>query len=456
MLQHLVNMILQIKGLRFLFFVLVLMVSTPLAFGQHNYLEKNSVPFRKGNLWGYADKDSKQILVQPVFDSVSFPTFSRLPILVYRNAKCGLFYAENAADSARLVIPIQQETIRKNFHGFYIAKNDKGFQVYKADGQLFFEDYFTNIFQDMYLVFKRGEGKADVLYERNKVLVDSVFSIQKIPNGLAFYDIKRSIMPLLAFEHKPRTDIPDDGKIYATADVPETHDDIYDLTFQNPQGEMYVLSKKNKKFIKIKTVVFPNTQQQISKSEDPFREESLQKEFKKITWLTDETQNKRVFKTKTKVKFKITNQYYKNLRLIQDPKRKHFGLIENVTSNQHLALVLAPKYKAIFAHQFTYDQEVMLELVLENNKKHLFYKNNIISPTPIDGFQIYFDRIIIENNGLVGIAFLDFKTRNYIFISPKFKAILNSEQNNVDFKKVILPNGVYYYISKNGLEFYEE
>uniref|UniRef100_UPI0040499AF0 hypothetical protein n=1 Tax=Flavobacterium sp. TaxID=239 RepID=UPI0040499AF0 len=446
----------KIKGFVLLCYVFLVCFSTQFLLAQNNYIEKNGVPFRKGNLWGFADQETKQILVEPIYDSVSSPIFSRTPSLVYKNGKCGVFYLAKPTDSLEILIPIKQDEIFKTFQGYFITKKDSGYQLLFSNGKPIFEEYFTSFFQEMYLVLRRANGQPDILFERNQVVCDSVFTINKIPTREDFYTIKRNILPQLKFDPKPVIDEPNDGKIYATADPPETHDDIYNLVFNNPAGEVFVLTQKSKKFIQIESVSFPFYQSEIPKNISIFTEESKQKPFKEINWSQDETLNKKVVKTENKVKFKLTNQYFKIFRLIQNPKNYGYGLIQNVTSNHHLALILNPIYKEIKLHQFPYDQEVMIELVLENGKKQLYYKNEILTTEPIDDFTLYFDRIITENNGLKGIGFLDFKTRKYTFIAPKYASILNiSDSNNIDFKKVILPNGVFYYISKTGIEFYE-
>jgi hypothetical protein len=93
---------------------------------------------------------------------------------------------------------------------------------------------------------------------------------------------------------------------------------------------------------------------------------------------------------------------------------------------------------------------------MENGTKQLFRNNEFMNLEPMDSFSYYFDCIVLEKNGLKGVGFLDFKTRNYTFFPPKYQEILVDSQRDFDYKKVILPNGVYYYISKNGFEFFED
>lgn len=427
------------------------------ASAQVNHLEKNGIPFRKGNLWGYADSETKQILVQPIYDSVSFPMFHRMPPLAFKNGKCGLLFQKNTKDTIQMVIPLAQENIYKTFSGHYIVKNDKGIRFHDGSGVPLYEDYFESFINNEQLVFRRNNGKPDVLWERNKVLVDSVFKINKIPTDRDGYEIKRNILPHLAFERKPRTDIPDDGKIYVTADVPETHDDILDFVFTNPKGEMYVLTKKSKKFIKIDPVAFPTYNSVFPNYKAIFQSSIDTSPMLNADWQTDDFLTDKVFKTESKVKFKTTNRYFKTVRLSQNKNNTRFGLIRKMNSNQHLGLMLPPIYKEINIYQFPYTRDdFIFELILENGTKQLFRNNEIMNLEPMDSFFYYFDCIVLKKNGLKGVGFLDFKTRSYTFFPPKYQEILVEDQRNFDYKKVILPNGVDYYISKSGFEFFEE
>ncbi len=424
---------------------------------QINHLEKNGIPFRKGNLWGYADAETKQVLVPPIYDSVSFPLFHRMPPLVFKDGKCGLFFQKNQNDSVQMMIPLAHERIYKTFSGYYIVKNEKGIRFLDGSGVPLYEDYFESFINSEQLVFRRSNGKPDVLWDRNKVLVDSVFKINKIPADREQYEIKRNIMPLLAFVPKPRIDVPNDGKVYLTADLPETHDDILNFVFTNPKGEMYVLTKKSKKFIKIDPVVFPTYNSVFPNYKAIFQLQVDTRTLLPTPWNTDDTQADKVFKTNDQVKFKTSNLFFKNLRMSQNKQSTRFGLIKNVRSNQHLALILPPMYKKIEIYQFPYSKEdYLLEMEMENGSKQLFRNNEIMNLEPMDSFLYYFDCIFMEKKGLKGVGFLDFKTRNYMFFPPKYQEIFVDSQRDFDYKKVILPNGVYYYISKNGFEFFED
>lgn len=420
-------------------------------------LLKRAIPYRKGNLWGFANPETKQVLVPPVYDSVAYPMFANLPPLVYKNGTCGLFAFYKSKNSLEELIPLGQEHIYKTFRGDYIVKNERGIQFVSAKGIPLLEGNFESFVNNEQLVFHRGNNKPDVLWDQNAVLVDSVFKINKIPNDRDWYEIKRNIMPALAFEHKSKIDLPDDGKVYVTTSPPKTHDDIYDFVFSNPKGEMYVLTKKSKKFILIEAVDFPKYTSDFPKHKAIFQLPICTTPLNRKDWQTDDTQNDKVFKSNNKVKFKTTNQFFKNIRLCQNKDNTRFGLIQNVFFNQHLAVILPPIYKQIKIHQYPYTQEdFVLELELENGTKQLFRNNEIMDIEPIDSFLFYFDCIITAKNGLKGIGFLDFETRTYTFLSPKYKEILVDNQRDVDFKKVILPNDVYYYVSKKGFEFYEE
>jgi hypothetical protein len=443
--------------IRFSKLALVLLFALEFIFAQNIDLLKSAIPYRKGNLWGFANPETKQILVPPVYDSVAFPLFSGLPPLVFKNGKCGLFAFYKNKDSLETLIPMGQERILKTLDEQYIVKNELGIQFLSSDGIPLLDDYFESFVYNEQLLFHRSGNHPDVLWERKKALVDSVFKINKIPTSREKYEIKRGIMPLLAFERKPRTDIPDDGKIYVTADVPETHDDILDFVFTNPKGEIYVLTKKTKKFILIEPVDFPKYSSVFPNYKAIFQSSINTSPMLKSDWQTDDFLTDKVFKTESKVKFKATNRYFKTVRLSQNKNNTRFGLIRKMNSNQHLGLMLPPIYKEINIYQFPYTRDdFIFELILENGTKQLFRNNEIMNLEPMDSFLYYFDCIVMEKNGLKGVGFLDFKTRNYTFFPPKYQEILVEDQRNFDYKKVILPNGVDYYISKSGFEFFEE
>jgi hypothetical protein len=111
-------------------FALALLVFLLLRFeptaAQNIDLLKSAIPYRKGNLWGYANPENKQILVPPVYDSVAYPLASGLPPLVYKNGACGLFAFYKNKDSLEVLIPMGQEKILKTFNENYIVKINIG------------------------------------------------------------------------------------------------------------------------------------------------------------------------------------------------------------------------------------------------------------------------------------------------------------------------------------------
>lgn len=87
-----------------------------------------NVPFRKGNLWGYADKFGK-IIIEPKYDSVS-ADYDNFRWYVFKNGKTGIINIEGIER-----IPVEYDSIHKQpVHSEY-----NEFEVYK-NGQMGYTD----------------------------------------------------------------------------------------------------------------------------------------------------------------------------------------------------------------------------------------------------------------------------------------------------------------------------
>ncbi len=98
-------------------FCLTLLFSTNLQGQNFN------IPYRKGNLWGYADTTGK-IIIMPKYDSVS-PENVNNRWLVFKKNKIGVIN-----DSGREVIPVVHDFIMRNpvhsmYNEFYVSRMDK-------------------------------------------------------------------------------------------------------------------------------------------------------------------------------------------------------------------------------------------------------------------------------------------------------------------------------------------
>lgn len=104
-----------------LYFFILLSVS-------FSFSQSYNVPFRKGNLWGYADKFGK-IIIEPKYDSVS-ADYDNFRWYVFKNGKTGIINIEGIER-----IPVEYDSIHKQpVHSEY-----NEFEVYK-NGQMGYTD----------------------------------------------------------------------------------------------------------------------------------------------------------------------------------------------------------------------------------------------------------------------------------------------------------------------------
>ena len=171
---------------------------------QENYLTANGVPFRKGDQWGYADKTSGEILVEPAYDSVNI--LRRLP-LVYSGGKCGLVHYDASKGVSEMVIPTKYELIYQIRIGRdYVLQNEGQYTILDQYYQEKFDQKFDQVHLSMtpffYVLEHYGKAK-DIFYTteysgivgnlvRDTIIIDT-FNIQTVLSESEFREISRLV-----------------------------------------------------------------------------------------------------------------------------------------------------------------------------------------------------------------------------------------------------------------------
>jgi hypothetical protein len=460
-----------------IFIIIFLVVPIGLSAQTYYNLTDKVIPYRKGNLWGYADRKSKEILVKPIYDSVNHDFLKKLRWIpkVSKNGKWGLFAYNADKKNYELVVPIEYDSItnlgfvNKNTalwkNGSFRFLNNKFKNAF--DKKDYFIDYFIEEKYDFTVILKR-QNKNDVWYRQivggrpKAIVLDSIFEINKIVNEKQYFNLKKETSALFYKIINQKKEIikseKDNNVTYVTTEQPE-HPKMYPLLFTNPNShQQYVFYEygygKNKleRFIKVPTT-------EILEIEDKVVHRISSKKNQKLSTNTkfsiDSTNDSKKFKTKKKNKYILTGKYYSEIRLIQSSKAKKFGIAKKDEAFLPDNVLVEPIYKNVLLYKLSkYRETFFLVLEKSNGKKSIFYLNKI-QDFEFEELQVFQSELRYSNNGLKGVAF---RNRELTFLPPKFSEIPEPiyKYGSTDFLKVFIPNNVYYYLSTDGLEFYEK
>lgn len=449
------------------------LVSINLSAQKYNNITNYAIPYRKGDLWGYADRRTKEILVEPIYDSVShdfLKTYRWVP-KVSKNGKWGLFAYNTDNKNYELVAPIKYDSIVgigsatalwENGHFMFLDENFKNV----FDDQDYFIDYFLEYDHDFTVILKRKYNndvwcRQVVNGRHTTVFLDSILKIDKIVNEVQYSKLEKETYPLFVqIKNKNKEiiksledNIDTVGYFIAQPDPPK----MYPLLFTNPNsGQQYVFYEyrygKNKleQFIKVSTT-------KIMKKEDRTVHYSSSKKnkksLKKTEFKIDNILNNKKYKTNNKNKYTLTDKYYDNIRLIQSPKTKQFGIIRNDGAFSPNNVLIEPEYANVLIYQLKYSKKKYLVLEKSNGKKNIFY-NGKIQDLEFDEINIFPLELRYSNDGLKGIAFS--REQKLIILPAKFSEIPEPNFHDKGYLRVCIPDNVYYYLSTGGTEFYEE
>lgn len=158
------------------------------------------VPYRVGNLWGYADT-SGHIITPPKYDSVDFEYHSNYCHIVYKNGNIGLVNKDGKEIiETEYSTIIRDKEIRRKKHnnatlkGYYVTKNNKvGFIDYNGRTHLatIYDEIIDFTFtpkNNYYTFLVKNKTMYSIVNSNAKVLVDSVTAI-KNKKRLLIYDM---------------------------------------------------------------------------------------------------------------------------------------------------------------------------------------------------------------------------------------------------------------------------
>jgi hypothetical protein len=320
-------------------------------FGQYN-LKKTGIPYREGNKWGYVDYITKDILVAPVYDSVSYLVgYSNEIPIVYNNNKIGLI-----DDTGHLII-----TPDNDFD--YISK----FPDYGDKNLAWLAGYYRG---KKKLYNLDGSKLLDSLYENILSINDSLVLIG---NNFLFgiYDIKNKIEYI-----KP---------LYEGFEINST---CTNEKYNRFCLENIIFMDKSKQTFKIDSFIKLIS---FSISEDCLNQDYFYGgipmrmfsnfNLKQLDYIIDgKPMPKKTYTTTKGNKYELTNKHFKQYQLIKDKTSNQFGLIENTDPNTQLVR-LEPIYSNI---NLMNHKIVKLLAIIENENKFglydLFSLKEIVMP----------------------------------------------------------------------------
>ncbi len=408
-------------------------------FGQYD-LKRTGIPYRKGNKWGYVHYNSKDILVAPKYDSVSYLVgFLNDVPTVYKDHKIGL-----VDDTGRVIIP---PTTAFNYITMFLNRDDKNLAwiagYYEGSKQL----YNLN-----------GTKLLDTLYQEISLVNDSLVLLGN--NYLyGIYDIKNKIVrikPLYSFY--------------------EINSDCTKEEYRRFSLERIVFKDNDNKTYKIdsslKLIPFSINNNCLNQDYVFGGEAGMKMPnfyFDLQDYNTDDKQLQNTTYTTAKGnKYVLTNKHYEQYQLIKNNKSNQFGLIENTDQNTQVVR-LEPIYSDI--NLLTYKRVNVLGIIKIDGKAgiyDLFSLKEIVKPM-YDSIRFDYNEndfynnqeAIIYKNGKVGRIEFTKESRYSIIetkiIEPIYDMMIRKDQYLIKSKNFYLvkKNNVYYYIANDGTIYYD-
>lgn len=435
----------------------LLLLSSTFIFSQNsNQLQKDGIPYRVGDKWGYMNHETKEIMISPQYDSITHPPYHSYDnIKFYVDNKKGLLYYGTTEEGAFFqgeLISAHYKSIDSYINGYRVESFDSKYGYINHNGTIildpiyrWFKIYYKkdgkgNKLNDFYfIVYGEGEFSDGVLDATGKnYLVEPVYNISNIFG----YDISEEL----------------DDKIGTK---------YYHFLLIDKNGKNYILDK-NFNLISIKTakeLVLPMAEHPNALDYSKYSNvTTLHKKITSSSSQCDEyVKTNKTYKTKDKIKYRLTNNCYNDYRIITSLDQNN-GLME-VNSTDFKNPILAPYYDISYVK---YNNQIIF--IIKDMRAGLptsnligFYipksddKEPLFIEPQYSSYRTTQDFIELTNDKQENDYLFISKNYQFLDINAKDIKILNKYKNN-SFRlyKTTITSDLYYYIGSDGFPYYTE
>ncbi|WP_339839345.1 WG repeat-containing protein [uncultured Flavobacterium sp.] len=437
------------------------------------FTQEYNVPYRKGNLWGFADKNGK-IKVEPKYDSIN-PEMNNFRWFVYQNNKVGVINEKGF----EVLKPIYDSIFRKPVHSRYnefIIYKDNLTGYSDMDGEFLIPIQYKSInkaendsFNELELKFfvqKNKDSNYKLINTNETEILTNIDDYREINNG--FYIIgkenKFGVYNTIKNEWKINNEY-DSIKYFDYKDFHEPKEPYESIKYYGIKEKVYYLF----------TIDFRVIKTTINKLEDFFNAPNMGDY--EVMSVIGSTENARTFETKlvTGEAFVENNAYkskdfYRTRLKIEIIKHKEkYSAITNSISFDRSKFKEYDEIKLVIkTHNDTYD--CTFALVKSKKKWQILdlVKNEIIPNIEFDQTEFhekFQDILILKNKSKIGTYRMsdDYNKEIAVVIEPTYDSIssfnyiysLDDDYNS--FKVCYFnKNGKLCPVGSNGVKYYED
>lgn len=439
----------------------------------YSFSQEYNVPYRKGNHWGFADKNGK-IKVEPRYDSIN-PEMNNFRWFVYQNNKVGVI-DENGVEKLK---PTYDSIFRKPVHSRYnefIIYKDNLLGYSDLDGNLLIpiqyktirkaENDSFNKLEIKFFVQKHNETNFKLINTSETEILTNIDGFKESSNG--FYIINKEnkfgVYNTIKNEWKINNEY-DSIKYFEYKDFHEPKEAYENIKYYGLKDNVYYLFTRD--FDIIKTTV--------NKFEDFFNVPNM--EDYEVMSSIESTESSRTFETKlvTGESFVENNSYkskdFYRTRLkieIIKYKEKYSAITNSISfdrskSKQYDEIKLIKK-----TYNDTYD--CMIALVKTKKKWQILdlINNEIIPDIEFEDSEFhknFEDVLVLKYKSKMGIYRIndDNSKESSVAINPiydsisSFKYIYPLDDSYKSFKVCyFIKNGKLCPVGSNGIKYYED
>lgn len=430
-----------------------------------------NIPFRKGKLWGFADKTGK-IIIEPKYDSIN-PKMENFRWFVYKNGKTGVVNIEGIERLTPEYDSIFREPGHSQYNEFSVFKNGKEgytdingkfiipveyYRVSKCN------DETQNTMKMTFLVQKEAKSDWTLIDEQQTELLKDIQGFRNYYRGNYKFKTggKQGIFNVISKEWRVQPEY-DSIAYFDYKDFYRPKSEYKDIKYYGVKKGQFFLFTKN----------FDTTPAKSNKLEDFFEKPKADDgDLSMVESLSPAGASKAEFTSLTGENYNIgksykTNSYYnsdlKSFSVFEEKKRYGIATMRGKS---------AAEFDEIKAIKYSYGDEYNKELVMvrKGKKWGIFnYKNmKPASEIAYDGFELhkrYDNFIILKAKNKIGLYEIedDRDKETSTVIEPiydsfkKFEYIRSNDYNYDNFN-------LYYFIKDgktcpvgiNGVKFYED
>lgn len=439
----------------------------------NSFSQEYNVPYRKGNLWGFSDKNGK-IKVEPKYDSIN-PEMNNFRWFVFQNNKVGII-DEKGIEKLK---PIYDSIFRKPVHSRYnefIIYKDNLLGYSDMNGSFLLPIQYKSIdkaendsFNELELKFfvqKHNETNFKLITTSETEILTNIDDYKETNNG--FYIIKKDnkfgVYNTIKNEWKINNEY-DSINYFDYKDFHEPKEPYKNIKYYGIKDNAYFLFTRDFEIIKIN----------VNKFEDFFNVPNM--EEYEIMSSIESTVSSSTFETKlvTGEAFVENNTYkskdfYKNRLKIEIIKSK--AKYSAITNSLSFDSSKSKQYDEIKLIKKTYNDSYDCTFALVKSKKKWqlldLVKNEVIPDIVFDDTEFHkkFQNILIlKSNSKIGMYILsdDYNKEVTVAINPtydyisSFKYMYSLDENYNSFKVCYFSkNGKLCPVGSNGVKYYED